>query len=79
MNVLGYSLLWSDRIDEAIGVLELNAEAYPDSWNVHDSLGEAYAAAGQRDKAIASYRRSLKLEPRNENARTWLEKLESAR
>lgn len=79
MNVLGYSLLWSDRIDEAIGVLELNAEAYPDSWNVHDSLGEAYAAAGQREKAIQSYRRSLKLEPRNENARTWLEKLESAR
>ena len=36
--------------------------------NVYDSLGEAYMIAGERDRAIENYRRSLELDPANENA-----------
>ena len=52
-------------------------EEFPRSGNVHDSLGEAYLKAGQKDLAIASYRRSLALNPSNQNARDVLKKLEA--
>ena len=50
---------------------------YPESANAHDSLGEALAANGEREAAIASYRRSLRLDPSNDNATTMLERLQS--
>ncbi len=66
-NLLGYRLLGQGRVDEAIAVLRLNVERYPDSWNVHDSLGEAYATRGDTERAIESYRRSVELNPGNTN------------
>jgi Flp pilus assembly protein TadD len=62
-------------VREAVAVFELNAREYPDAWNPHDSLGDAYAAAGDTDAAVRSYRRSLELNPGNENAKKMLEKL----
>jgi predicted Zn-dependent protease len=75
LNELGYALLRMKKIDEAVKILELNVEAYPRSANVYDSLGEAYAAQGKRGKAIASYKRSLELDPGNLNAVEQLKKL----
>jgi predicted Zn-dependent protease len=75
LNTLGYRLLEKNRFDQAVAVLELNAAEYPGSSNAYDSLGEAYALAGRRDAAIRNYRKSLVLDPRNENARAALEKL----
>lgn len=72
INALGYNLLTSGQVDAAIAVLELNVEAYPNSFNTHDSLGEALAAAGRVDEAIASYERSLEIDPGNANAREKL-------
>ena len=57
-------------------IFELNVEAYPEAFNPWDSLGEAQMAAGQREKAIASYRRSLELNPDNTNAVSVLAGLE---
>lgn len=68
LNLLGYGLLGSGRVDEAITVLSLNAEAYPLSGNCQDSLGEALAAAGRTTDAIRAYARSLELDPTNRNA-----------
>jgi CubicO group peptidase (beta-lactamase class C family) len=68
LNRLGYQLLLSDRVDDAIAILELNAEVYPASANVHDSLGEALARKGDKARAIRSYARSLELDPDNLNA-----------
>lgn len=76
LNWLGYHfLLWWGREADAVAVLELNAEVFPASANAHDSLGEAYAATGEREKAIASYRRSLELNPENAHAARALETL----
>lgn len=76
LNWLGYHFLyWWGREEEAVKVFELNASLYPDSWNAHDSLGEAYAARGRKDEAILSYKRSLELNPENANARAALERL----
>jgi serine-type D-Ala-D-Ala carboxypeptidase/endopeptidase len=75
LNTLGYELLHANKFKEAIGILELNAEAYPQSSNVYDSLGEAYMDAGDSTRAIANYQKSLQLNPKNTNALNMLRKL----
>jgi hypothetical protein len=76
LNWLGvHFLYWWGREDEAVGVFELNASLYPGSWRAHDSLGEAYADRGRKDEAVRSYKRSLELNPENQNAKSALEQL----
>jgi len=75
INALGYDLLGHDKTKEAIRIFELNIEEYPKSANAYDSLGEAYMKKGDRDRAIASYRKSLELNPENRNATEMLAKL----
>jgi tetratricopeptide (TPR) repeat protein len=77
LNGLGYELLEARRFDAAIAILELNAREYPRSANVYDSLGEAYMLAGQKEQAVRSYRKLLKLDPGNANARNVLQELGS--
>jgi tetratricopeptide (TPR) repeat protein len=77
INALGYELLGSSRIPDAIDVFRLNVEVFPDSANVYDSLGEAYMKNGDSENAIANYERSLGLNPSNENARRMLETLKT--
>lgn len=77
LNTLGYELLKSGMHNEAITVFKLNAEAYPESSNVYDSLAEAYSTAGDKDLAIENYQKALQLDPRNDNAKQMLEKLKS--
>lgn len=78
LNRIGYALLHKGRVLDAIALWELNAREYPDDWNVHDSLGDGYAAAGPEhaEKAIASFRRSLALNPNNSHAEEMIERLE---
>ncbi|HKV09913.1 MAG TPA: tetratricopeptide repeat protein [Thermoanaerobaculia bacterium] len=52
-----------DRYDESIPVLEKIAAARPELPIPGFLLGAAYERVGQRDKAIAEFRRVLKLEP----------------
>jgi tetratricopeptide (TPR) repeat protein len=68
LNELGYNLLRKQRIKEAIRVFQLNVEAYPESANVYDSLGEGYMVDGDKALAIENYEKSLKLNPNNTNA-----------
>jgi C-terminal processing protease CtpA/Prc len=63
MNRFGYSLLRNNRVADAVEVFKLNAEAYPRSPNVFDSLGDAYEAAGKKDEAIKSFERALAIDP----------------
>lgn len=77
LNTMGYQILQSGMPKDAIEILKLNAEQFPNSANVYDSLGEAYMLNGQNDLAIENYRKSLELDPANENAKQQLEKLNS--
>lgn len=52
-----------------------DADAFPESWNVWDSLGEAYTTRGDRARAIECYRASLQRNPDNHNGGTILERL----
>jgi glyoxylase-like metal-dependent hydrolase (beta-lactamase superfamily II) len=76
LNLLGYNLLWRNKLPEAIEIFKINIEAYPNAWNVYDSMGEAYYTLGDNSKAIKYYKKSLKLNPQNQNAKEFLKKLE---
>ena len=75
INGFGYRLLSRRQVNEAIEVFKLNVEAYPQSGNVYDSLGEAYMVRGDKEKAIENYRRALAIDPTMESAQQALKKL----
>jgi uncharacterized membrane protein len=75
LNTLGYDLLRSRRFKEAIRIFQLNVESYPRSGNVYDSLAEAYMDDGNKPQAIAYYRKSLQLNPKNSGAVAQIQKL----
>ncbi len=76
VNRLGYYYLYRREDPQtAIALFALNTRVYPGSSNVWDSLGEGYMVAGERERAIANYRRSLELDPDNANAVQMLERL----
>ncbi len=78
LNNLGYRLLQTNKLVEAIEIFKLNVEMYPQSANAYDSLGEAYMVRGDKDLAISSYRKSLELNPGNVNATAKLASLTGA-
>jgi tetratricopeptide (TPR) repeat protein len=75
LNVIGYRVLGAGRVNDAIEVFKLNVQLNPKSWNVYDSLGEAYAKAGNKALAIQNYEKSIQLNPKNENGKVALAKL----
>ncbi|MFH1198085.1 MAG: transglutaminase domain-containing protein [bacterium] len=74
-NLLGYKYINFGKLIEAIEILKFNVTAYPESFNAYDSLGEAYMKNNQNELAIENYKKSLELNPQNENAAKMLEKL----
>jgi hypothetical protein len=79
LNNLGYTLMREKKLAEAIALFKLNVELYPNAWNTYDSLGEAYMTNGDKELAIANYKKSLDLNPQNSNGREMLKKLGATR
>ncbi|KPJ85388.1 MAG: hypothetical protein AMS18_16365 [Gemmatimonas sp. SG8_17] len=75
LNALGYHYLDEGDIATATTLLELNVEAYPDSFNTYDSLAEALLRAADTAGAAANYRKSVELNPSNENGKRMLAQL----
>ncbi len=75
LNNIGYEFMRKKQYQTAIKIFKLNVEAYPESFNVYDSLGEAYMENGTRELAIQNYEKSLELNPDNENGKKMLKKL----
>jgi tetratricopeptide (TPR) repeat protein len=78
LNLFGYSVLEKDTAG-AIRVFSLNAQVFPKSANVWDSLGEAHLKGGDVKAAKRFYERSLKLDPKNESAMENLKKIKEAK
>lgn len=75
MNQIGYQLMGTGKIEEAAQVFKLNIDAFPKSSNVYDSYGEALMNLGKNDLAIENYRKSVELNPSNQNGIDKLKKL----
>ena len=61
LNSLGYELLFNGQAENAVVVFKRNAEQFPLSSNVYDSLGDAYQGAGHLDLAKRSYEKAYAL------------------
>jgi tetratricopeptide (TPR) repeat protein len=69
LNSFGYELLYSKKENDALEIFILNTKMYSESYNTFDSLGECLLKKGDKEKSIKAYKKSLELNPKNENAR----------
>lgn len=76
LNAWGYKLMEQGQPQQAVAVLKLAAELYPNSANAYDSFAEAFQNSDDRQRALENYRRSLSLDPANQNARQRIADLE---
>ena len=67
INNLGYQLLQTKRITEALRVFKYNVQLHPESANAYDSYGEALEASGQLKLAIRNYAKAVELTSQNPN------------
>jgi len=63
VNIMGYEYMQAGDNKRALEILRLNADAYPNSANVYDSLSDAFFADGQKDLARQNAKRALALLP----------------
>jgi len=61
LNQYGYQLMGDKKQDEGIALFKTIVEKFPQSWNAHDSLGEALATKGDKTGAIDEYTKALGL------------------
>ena len=69
INTYGYQLLQQGNKDGAIAIFTKNTKDHPDSWNVWDSLGEAYGIKGNKDMAVKYYSKAYNMAPDNQKER----------
>lgn len=61
VNQVGYDQLRRGQLDRALQTFKTNVEAFPDSPNVHDSLGDAYCRLGDGAAARRSYQKAAQV------------------
>ena len=61
VNQTGYDLMRRGRTGPAIAAFKENAERFPASPNVHDSLGEAYCRSGDKAAGQRSYQEAARV------------------
>lgn len=71
----GNWLLNNKDPQDAVIVFRLSVEEYPANWRGYDRLGAAYVRTGDTARAVASYQRSLELNPKNQNTADVLKRL----
>jgi tetratricopeptide (TPR) repeat protein len=60
VNAAGYAQLQRGRLVEGLAALTRNAELFPDSPNVHDSLGDARCLNGDQNGALESRQKAVR-------------------
>jgi tetratricopeptide (TPR) repeat protein len=75
LNDFAAQVLANNDTSGAIQVLQINAEQFPQSPGVWDSLADAYVKAGNLKLAQESCEKALKLNPTDERAKGLLKKI----
>lgn len=77
LNILGLHMAFDpDQFEAGIKVFELALYLYPKSANLYDSLAEAYLYNKDYEQARLQFKKSLELNPENQNAINRLKQLE---
>ncbi len=75
LNELGYHYLEKNEDKKALEIFKLNVLLFPNDWNVYDSYGEALLKTKNNSEAKKMYKKSLELNPDNDNAKDILKSL----
>ena len=75
--VAGYKYLQAENAEYAAEIFKLSTQIFPDKDNPYDSYAEALMTLGKNKEAIKNYKKSLELNPNNNNAIEMLKKLEN--
>jgi CubicO group peptidase (beta-lactamase class C family) len=79
MNDLGYNLFYMSSFpghrEMALEVFKLATFIFPDSFNTYDSYGQLLRDSGKKDDAILMYKKSIALNPGNEDGKRILAEL----
>lgn len=75
LNAKGYEMIKRGFYKKAIDLFTLETLSFPQSYDAYDSLAEAYMKDEQTNKAIVNYRKSLEMNPKNQNAKEKLKEL----
>ena len=79
LNELGYNYMEKKEIKKALEIFKLNTLLFPNDGNVYDSYGEALLNSNNKTEAIKMYKKSLELNPDNENAIEILKSLSNTK
>jgi CubicO group peptidase (beta-lactamase class C family) len=77
LNGIGYEYINDEKINSAIEIFKIAIKADNKNSNLYDSLGEAYFLLKNYTSSKENYEKSLKLNPQNDNAKKYLEKLKN--
>ena len=77
LNQLGYVFMNHHKTEEAIQIFTFMTMLFPDDANAFDSLGEALIKSGDVETGLVAYRKSLKLNPQNGNAKVKIKLYEN--
>lgn len=69
LNTIGYQLLQSKKMEDAINVFTLNTKLFPTVANCWDSLGEVLLINGDKDGALQAYKKALLINPNMQTAK----------
>lgn len=76
LDSLVESLFEEGLADAAAAVAELGVECFPTACRVHNRLGKVHWRNGRVREALAAYRKSLEINPKDNEARAMLDRLE---
>ena len=74
VNSLGYRFLQDKQFEKSYRFFIMNVYNYPDSFNVYDSMGDFYAAKGEKQKAKEYFEKALRIMD-NQGTREKLKKI----
>lgn len=81
MNNLGYDLFYMSDMpghrEMALEVFKLGTFIFPNSFNTYDSYGQLLRDVGKTQDAIAMYKKSIQLNPDNEDGKRILKQIET--
>jgi tetratricopeptide (TPR) repeat protein len=69
----------TNKPDDALVLLQLNAEFYPNSAPTYAGMGQAYLKKNDKENAIKHFEKAVQLDPNNQAAKRNLEQLKGGK
>ena len=75
LSTVGMNLIAYGKLEDAIKMLERNANEFPESARAHYELGDAYLRHQEEEKAVSEFEKALRIDPNHGAALEALEEI----